>query len=287
MSSPQSNISWNPPSGVPEPAAATVDDHDEAVRAMTSVQEYRRYCRNNKINIYHQFLLACRNYLEVYDIDFSEELYVLLVRLAKQLATRNQLQGMLKQLGDEVVLPSAVTELVEVPAAEPPATIETFRLTDRGRGIDYVAWQKMVEGMARHLLLPAAEVEGYLTLWGVESRGRKRKPLEGKVSFTASLKTLAFWVAMMVGGFEYKLVQRQEVEGHVLDKGIYSCPPLVTAPRGQHWYTVAGAVQIYKHGQRVDISNPRQLITAKKETLPPHLAAPILALLEPLGCRRR
>ena len=269
------------------PATETGCDfaHDYAIRGMLNIGELKNYCYQNKISIRQQYALVKRNYLEVYDLDYCKELFKFMKELKAVLDTCLDEEAEEKPPQNDVVKPSSEVLAKNTPEPPQPLQIGHFQLTETGRKIELHTWNEMVASMVSLMHLPDEAREDWLYLLGVASEHKRTKPLDHKVVFNSSIMTLTFWIGMMVGNFTYPLPHKVTIGQKVMAKGDYTCPPLIRAPRGEHWNMVKNGVQYFRHGHLTDIHDTKQLISSKKERLNPQDACPILKALEPLGCR--
>lgn len=269
----------------PEQEAGDSFVHDNAIRGMLNVGELKKYFYQNKLSIIQQYALVQRNYLEVYDLDYCKELFKFMKELKEMLDTLRDKEAEEKRPENVVVEVSSGALAKDAPEPPQERQIGHFQLTETGRRIPIAIWEPMIETMIRLTHLPEGSREDWLYILGVASEHKRIKPLMHKVEFNSSIKTLTFWFGMMVGNFTYRLPHKVLIDGYVLAKGDYTCPPLIRAPRGEHWNLLKNCVLIYRYGHPTNIHDTKQLISSKKERLNPQDAGPILNALAPLGCR--
>lgn len=194
--------------------------------------------------------------------------------------------------------PSAV--MGDDAAVEEPqrAFLPTFMLTEEGGTYSHDQWKCFVVGAAKLLRVPEEQLPDLSALLGVAQRyARKGFTLERRVTVGCSKKLLVHLIALMYGTLRYHLVVDQVVSGVVFRAGMYGCCGLIRVPDGHgadaqcrttdnYWQLLDSSIILRQGAAKANTSATRRshsYTTALKPPLDPVTAAPILALLKPLG----
>ena len=267
-------------------------------KQLDSLVDFAAFCRRMGYSLKEQWQLIDQYGTLTCSLSFGEELAQYKEKLSD---TIFRLSG--KKMGtsihqDNIISSSPVTKEVTTSNATVETELPTFCLTQYAASFDNNVWDKLMNGMMTLGLIEPTAIAGFKTLLGIARHTGRYKPLKEKVPFNSSKKTLAFLIAMMYGTLRYTLPYDVKVGTQMIRKGEYACTPLIVTPSGSgpdpqgrtrdaYWQTVWKSVAVGRSSQRQDGGSTHGFATSRKSDLSPEVAAPIIALLLPLGCRRK
>lgn len=158
-------------------------------------------------------------------------------------------------------------------------------------------WDNFVNGIVTLGFIEPGEATGLKNLLGATRQTGRYKPLKEPVRFLSSKKMLAFLVSMMYGTLKYHLPCDVRVKNQMIHKGYYICKPLIVTPSGTgpdeqlrtrdaYWLTLQRSVVLPSASRQQGGGSKHGFATSRKGDVPPEQAAPLIALLLPMGCRR-
>ena len=268
-----------------------------AFKEIGSIEAFAAHCNRMGYSLEEQWVLIDRYGTQTSSItfgkalaDYKEELGETIYRLSGKKMSRN--------IHPDDVTPTPAES--GVTTAAPPGAekgLPAFCLTRHGASLDNEVWDNFLKALMElgHIEPPA--IAGFKSLLGIARHTGRYKPLREPVPFASSKKALAFLVSMMYGTLRYTLPYDVTVGKQTVRKGEYTCKPLIVTPSGTgpdmqgrtrdaYWLTVQQSVAVGRAARKGDGGSKHGFATARKGDLSPEVAAPLIALLIPMGCHR-
>lgn len=280
-----------------ERADALGTDPVEAISRMLSVKEFIEYCHCNNINMREQWHLIDEHGTDNNLLSFGKEMAKYKAELGETIFELSGVRMMSRVHRDDISPTPAGNTSAPSSEAFAGGDLPAYCLTPHGASIDSQLWDNLLNGIVELGCIEPKGVAEFRNLLGITRQSGRYKPLKEPVKFLSSKKMLAFLVSMMYGTMKYRLPCSVRVKNKVVPKGSYICQPLIVTPSGtgpdeqQHtrdayWATVQQSVALMSPTGRKRAGSKHGFATSRKGDVPPEKAAPLLALLLPMGCHR-
>ena len=268
-----------------------------AIRRMTSMESFVEFCHRNGINLIEQWFLIDEHGAESDLLAFGKKLAAYKVELGDTIFKLSGVR-MRSRIHQDDIMPTPADSGATVSATAPAdADLPSYCLTPHGASYDNSVWDNFVSGIVTLGFIEPGEATGLKNLLGATRQTGRYKPLKEPVRFLSSKKMLAFLVSMMYGTLKYHLPCDVRVKNQMIHKGYYICKPLIVTPSGTgpdeqlrtrdaYWLTLQRSVVLPSASRQQGGGSKHGFATSRKGDVPPEQAAPLIALLLPMGCRR-
>ena len=268
-----------------------------AISCMLSVNEFIEYCHQNNINIRYQWYLIDEHGTDNDLLSFGKQLAEYKEELGETIYRLSGIRMKSRVHHDDIISTPTSDTVVQVPATPPEGDLPVYCLTPHGASLDSTVWDNLLSGFVELGLIEPKGVSDLKNLLGITRQTGRYKPLKEPVRFLSSKVTVAFLVAMIYGTFKYRLPHDVRVKNQMIHKGYYVCKPLIVTPSGTgpdehlrtrdaYWGTLEHSAVLVSPTGRIVAGSKHGFATARKGDLSPEVAAPLIALLLPMGCHR-
>ena len=272
-------------------------DPVKAISCMLSVNDFIEYCHQKKINMKKQWYLIDEHGADNDLLSFGKQLAAYKEELGETIHRLSGVKMTSRVHHDDIISAPAGDTVAQVPATPLERDLPAYCLTPHGASLDSIVWDNLLNGFVELGIIEPKGVADLKNLFGITRHTGRYKPLKEPVRFLSAKVTVSFLIAMIYGTFKYHLLRDVRVKNRVIQKGYYVCTPLIVTPSGKgpdehlrtrdaYWGTLEHSAVMVSPTGHIVAGSKHGFATARKEATPPEQAAPLIALLLPMGCHR-
>ena len=268
-----------------------------AIQQMSTLEDFTQYCHQHNIDMKKQWLLIDEHGTDNDQLSFGKQLAAYKEELGDVIYRLSGVKMTSRVHHDDIISAPADNTVTQVPSTPSERDLPAYCLTSHGASLDSTVWDNLLSGFVELGLIEPKGVADLKNLFGITRHTGRYKPLKEPVRFLSSKVTVSFLVAMIYGTFKYRLLRDVRVKNRVIQKGYYVCTPLIVTPSGNgpdehlrtrdaYWGTLEHSAVMVSPTGHIVAGSKHGFATARKEDTPPETAAPLIALLLPMGCHR-